>query len=91
MDPSYVNAFANLSAVGILGYWLIFGLPKMLKDHTSAMLSIVKLVMQGHEQDREGFKSRAELLQAAIDRLAASQRDVCRHPGLAKPIDGSAA
>ena len=30
MDPAWLTAFGNLGAVAILGYHLIFGLPKIL-------------------------------------------------------------
>lgn len=81
MDPVWVNAVANLSAVGILGYHLLWGLPRILDAAAASWKSILSDVLTDQKSERQIADQRADRLTDAVDRLAQGIGASCRFKG----------
>jgi hypothetical protein len=68
-DPALLSAFANLSAVGILGYWLIFSLPAMLSAFDQAHTTMIVKLLSDHAAERLATGMQVEQLINSMDRL----------------------
>lgn len=77
MDMGIINAILNGGALAILGYWIIYGLPKTIKDGTDLHASLVRELMADHKEDRESNERIRVELAKAIEKLAESTRNIC--------------
>ena len=85
MDPQWSQVAIQLGALGILGYHLIFGLPKMLADAQAAWAAMLSQILTDQKDERTQVDQRNSQLTAAVDRLTASGPAVCRYPGFGNP------
>jgi hypothetical protein len=78
VDVSLANALANLGAVAILGYWLIFGLPNTLKQINDAHKDIVGQMIISNQTDRDRTYAAMQSLAQALEKLSIGLQLVCK-------------
>ena len=71
MDPAILAAVMNGGALVILGYHLLWGLPKMLQDMMAAQSAERTFWAQQNSIDRSAFAERAKLIADALARREA--------------------
>ncbi len=77
-EVQVVSAIANLSAVGILGYWLIFGLPSTLRQINEGHDKIVQQMIESNRRDREAGFASLEKMSESIHELAVGLQNICQ-------------
>ena len=84
MDPlntSFVAAIANLGAVGIMGYWIMWGLPHTLRQIDASHERITSQLIYTMRDERARANELLGRLSGSMDRLSDLLPQVCRADG----------
>lgn len=73
MDASIATLILNASALGILGYHLLVGLPTMLKEIARMQQTMMEFFARQAEVDRMEFSKRAQMIADQLARLTAER------------------
>ena len=77
-DVQIASALANLSAVGILGYWLIWGLPHTLRQIDESHDKIVSMLVESNRRDREAHHEIQAKFAEALGKLTDELQNICK-------------
>jgi len=69
---NWIGALGQLGATGIMGYFLLFVLPKMHATQMETQLNIVKMFHEISGEDRKAFEERNKLLATELHELVAA-------------------
>lgn len=76
LDGSF-SALVNLGALGILGYHLLWGLPKLFDKINENAIEVAKMLQANAAAERTTFEARDAALRAEIAQLRNAAR--CRY------------
>ena len=80
MNENLVQAVLQGGALVILGYHLLWGLPRMQEQAWTAARSLLEAVLVDKEAEARRLSGQADHLVAAVDRLTANGPSVCQYP-----------
>lgn len=78
MDVNLVNVILNGGALAILGYWIIYGLPKSQADGNNLHAALVRELLIDHKEDRESNERSRSELASVIGKLTEALNTSCR-------------
>lgn len=81
MDVNLVNAILNGGALTILGYWILWGLPRTLKDVNDLHAALVRELLADHKATRESNERSRSELALVVAKLAESIAGSCHFVG----------
>jgi hypothetical protein len=85
MEPAWVQTVIQCGAVGILGYHLLWGLPRMLKEQAETFREILTSVMDSHSATDSLADARNAAVVQAVQALTQQLPLMCRFTGPRPP------